>query len=80
MMAVEHLASEFLTIAEAANFVRVSVTTVRSWCHSGRLRRYGEGRIWRIRKDELLSFMAGGPSESQSSSAATITDIMTRLR
>jgi excisionase family DNA binding protein len=67
--------AEFLSVAQAAQLVQVCRTTVRGWCKKGKLRRYGEGRIWRVRRVELLTLMeksAGVESETD----ARVADIL----
>ncbi len=48
---------EFLSVLEAADLVDVSETTVREWMAKG-LRYYRQGRVLRIRRSELLAFLA----------------------
>jgi excisionase family DNA binding protein len=50
---------QFLTIAEAAAFLRVSETSLRRWTNSGKLRCYRVGgrRERRFRRSDLLAFM-----------------------
>jgi excisionase family DNA binding protein len=50
-------ANEFLSTKEAAALVHANPATIRGWL-SGGLRSYGQGRLVRIRRDELLAFMA----------------------
>lgn len=49
---------EFVTTAEAARVASVSVGTVRNWLSAGKLTRHGHGRLVRIRRLELLAFLA----------------------
>ena len=48
---------EFLSVQEAAELVDVSETTVREWLAAG-LRQYKQGRVLRLRRCELLAFLA----------------------
>ncbi|MGH8549382.1 MAG: MEDS domain-containing protein [Methylococcales bacterium] len=52
---------QFLTIAEAAQLLKVSKTSLRRWSNDGRLRCYRVGHRGerRFRHDELLSFVYG---------------------
>jgi excisionase family DNA binding protein len=52
----------FLTIAEAAAFLRVSETSLRRWTNSGKLRcfRVGGRRERRFLQEDLLAFMPPG--------------------
>jgi excisionase family DNA binding protein len=56
--------SHFLTIAEAAEFLKVSKTSLRRWSRDGRLKCYRVGRRGERRfcEDDLLSFVHGSAS------------------
>jgi len=56
---------ECLSLSKAASLVGVAKATVRKWVDSGRLRRYGEERVLRVRRVDLLAFL-----ESQGAEAA----------
>ena len=45
-----------LTLAEVAEFERVSTETVRRWVRSGKLRAIRQGRQHLVPREELLSF------------------------
>jgi excisionase family DNA binding protein len=52
-----HLATtddQLLTVAEVAEYLRVSRVTVWRWCHEGAIPAFRVGRLWRIRKQDLL--------------------------
>lgn len=49
--------SDFLTYAKAAALVGVSAKTVKQWAYSGRLATYGEGRLKRVKPDEVRACM-----------------------
>ena len=55
---------EFLSVAEAAALLDVSETTVREWMANG-LKRYGQDRVVRIRRSELLAFLSANPQEAK---------------
>ncbi len=44
---------EILTVADVANYLRVSETTVWRWCISGKIPAFRIGRGWRVRRSEL---------------------------
>ena len=54
--------TEFLTVKDAASLAQVSAATVRAWVQSGHLPCLRTGRLWRIRRDQFLSFLERGPS------------------
>jgi excisionase family DNA binding protein len=54
---------EYLTIDEAAEKVKVKPDTVRDWLRSGRLKGYKAGRLWRIRPQDLETFLEGKPTD-----------------
>lgn len=68
---------ELITIAQAAAAVSVGVTTIRGWLKSGTLKRYGEGRLVRVSRRELLDLMANpkqkGPADSAEEMARRIS-------
>ena len=73
--------AELITIKQAAVLVQVSRATVRSWCRAGKIRRYGEGRIWRVRREELLAFLEGGSGARPRFDAAKRAEaILSRFR
>ena len=57
--------NELLDIARAAALLNVSETSLRRWTNSGRLSclRIGQRRERRFRRDDLLAFMEGRPSD-----------------
>ena len=48
------LNQQLLTVAEVARYLRVSRATVWRWCQEGSLPAFRVGRVWRIRKQDLL--------------------------
>jgi excisionase family DNA binding protein len=62
----------FLTIAEAAAFLRVSEASLRRWTNSGRLRcfRVGGRRERRFLREDLLAFMPAGAAQPAAPLAA----------
>lgn len=50
--------AEFITVTQAAHMVQVCTRTVREWVRAGRLRRYGERRLYRVRREEVLAVLA----------------------
>jgi len=51
---------EFMTVAQAAAFAGVSRATVRKWIKAGRLARYGDDRIVRLKKSDLADLLEHG--------------------
>ena len=51
------LSKELLTVAEVADYLRVSRVTAWRWCQNGLIPAFRIGRNWRIRRDELLEFL-----------------------
>lgn len=51
-------ANEYLSIADAAEFVGVHPATVRGWINEGRLRGHRAGRHHRVKRAELELFLA----------------------
>jgi len=67
--------AEFLTVGQAAQLVQVSASTVRAWCRNGRLRRYGAGKLVRVRRAEVLEALtvsAGAPANVDAEAAALL--------
>jgi excisionase family DNA binding protein len=58
---------ELLTVDESATLARVTAATVRGWVKAGHLRRYGNGRVFRIRRSELMAFLANEGMRARSS-------------
>ncbi len=56
---------EYLTPAQVADELQVTVVTVRRWIANRELRATKAGpRRWMIRRSDLASFLAGGESDS----------------
>lgn len=51
-------ASEFLSIADAAELVHVHPATLRGWINEGRLKGHRAGRHHRVKRSELEAFLA----------------------
>ena len=51
--------SEYLTLQEVAQRLRVNPRTVQRWIHSGKLKAYRAGHLWRIRPEDLDDFLEG---------------------
>jgi excisionase family DNA binding protein len=52
---------EWLTIEEAAKYLKLSIPAIRKYISNGKLKHYRNGRIIRIKKSDLDSFLK--PSE-----------------
>jgi len=61
------LASEVLTVAEVADYLRVSRVTAWRWCQAGLIPAFQIGRNWRIRRDDLLELLEQPPPPEDSS-------------
>lgn len=66
-----------LRLRDASKLVGVSVSTLKEWIGSGALTRYGEGRILRISKAQLLGHLA--PKEMPEPTDAEVRQLATRL-
>jgi len=51
------MANEWLTIKEAANYLKVSVPTIWRYIRLGQLTAYRRGRIVRLKKSDLDNFL-----------------------
>jgi excisionase family DNA binding protein len=51
-------AARYLRVAEAAEYAGVSAPTIREWVKNRRLRRYGAGRLMRVKQSELDELLA----------------------
>lgn len=47
--------NELLTVKEVADYFRVSRVTMWRWCQQGLVPAFQIGRIWRIRRADLLA-------------------------
>src|SRR5579871_5491512 len=68
---------EYLSVKRAAAMISVNPETIRSWLQQGRLKRYGHGRVLRVRAEDLHACMRGEgerrePIESPEEMAARI--------
>lgn len=54
------LPNRALDIPEVAEYVHLSVPTIRRYIESGRLRAARVGGVWRIWPNDLLAFISGG--------------------
>ena len=51
------LQDEFLTVTEVAAMLKVTTFTVYSWLNEGKLRGYKAGEGWRIKKEDIETFL-----------------------
>ncbi len=63
-------AEMLLTPEEVAERLRVTRPTVYTWLKKGRLRGLRAGKAWRVRTEDLETFMRAVPSEPDSPAAA----------
>ena len=63
-MALSHARSSFLTVAEVAEVMRVSAMTVYRFIKNGDLAAVRVGKSYRIREDDLDSFLSARYTEA----------------
>jgi excisionase family DNA binding protein len=75
-------AGDYVSVAEAANIASVQGQTIRAWIRSGRLTEYKAGRVLRVRRSELETFLAVAPSPETASdlSPEALADMRFRER
>jgi excisionase family DNA binding protein len=76
------LQAELLTFDEAAQKVSVSKSTIKRWVRTGRLTARGEGRIKRVRIEDLRACLEGTKAAAPSSkpdTQARVTSILASL-
>jgi len=71
------VAGEYLSVQEAAALAGVHAATVRGWIAQG-LRTHGQGRIVRIRRDDLVAFMREGAARGAGRTAES--DVVSIIR
>jgi excisionase family DNA binding protein len=60
-------AGDYVSVVEAANIASVQGQTIRAWIRSGRLTEYKAGRVLRVRRSELETFLAAAPRPATAS-------------
>ena len=58
--AVPLFSNEWLTIKEAADYLKLSVPAIRKYIRLGKLPNYRQGRIVRIKRRDLDNFLQPG--------------------
>jgi len=59
-------ADKVYTLKEAAEYLKVSYTTIQRWVNQGTIPAFKVGRFWRVYGRDLLSLnKLGGPEEEQ---------------
>jgi excisionase family DNA binding protein len=59
-------AERVYTLEEAAEYLKVSYTTIQRWVNRGTIPAFKVGRFWRVYGRDLLSLnKLGGPEEDQ---------------
>jgi len=51
---------KLLSVKEAAEYLNISVITVKRHLYSGRLKGYKAGKQWRIKQEDLEKYLEGG--------------------
>jgi excisionase family DNA binding protein len=64
----------FLSVADAGRLAAVAPCTIRAWLDAGKLRQYQAGRVFRVRRSELLALLEAGPSGDASVSPEALAD------
>ncbi len=64
-------APTFLLLAEAADISRASISTVRWWIETGKLRAHRPGRRVLIERSALLAFLRGEPGPVEAAAPTT---------
>ena len=59
------LQRELVTYAEAGELVNVSSSTIKRWVAAGRLEAFGEGKLRRVRPEDVRACLAGKRSVSK---------------
>jgi excisionase family DNA binding protein len=54
-----------LSVPEAADLLRVSTRTIYEWLGAGKLPGRKIGKVWRLREDLLMKFLAGDGSSEE---------------
>ena len=73
------VANEFLSVAEAAEFVGVSTKTIRRWLNTDELRAHGTGRVLRVRRAGLIALMERGRRGERVDTDRLATEMFSRL-
>jgi excisionase family DNA binding protein len=55
--------AEWLTIIEAAHYLKMSVPGIRKYVRNGKLPSYRQGRIIRLKQSDLDAFLSPAPVE-----------------
>jgi excisionase family DNA binding protein len=74
------MAEEYLTIDEVASKLKVQRKTVREWLRTKRLKGVKAGHFWRIRPEDLETFLEGEPTGEDREDAATFEEAMANPR
>jgi excisionase family DNA binding protein len=57
------MVEDWLTIEEAASYLKLSVPTIRKYITAGKLPSYKQGRLIRLKRPELDAFLESGRRE-----------------
>lgn len=72
-------APDFVALGEVRRWVRIGKTTLKEWINSGRLPKYGEGRLVRVRLAEVRAVLEGRAKPKPKPTAGT-DDVQRILR
>ena len=59
----EEKRSRPLNVEEVAEYLQIHPNTIFKWIKAGKLKAYKVGREWRIKRDDLDSFIVEKPSK-----------------
>lgn len=63
-------APELVALGDVKRWVQVSKSTLKEWIRTGKLTRYGEGRIVRVRLDDVRAVLRGRAAATPAASNA----------
>lgn len=77
--------AEYLTLPQASVVFQVSTWWLQQRIKGKKLHRYGEGKIWRVRRSEVEALFAGATTAADAepeadSAGARVTEILRGLR
>lgn len=73
-------ASDFLTLEEAAALSKFSTAKIRTLQRKGALKEYGDRRGIRVKRSELVAYLASRPKDDNFDPEAKAAEILARRR
>lgn len=77
------LQTELLTYEQAAQHFTISISTLKRWVASSRLKAYGKGKLRRVRSDDVRACMESSSSSAKTNEPdlkASVTSILASVR